>query len=441
MRMANIKLNHKQIEALEYLNDKKSTQILYGGSAGSGKSFLGSLWLVNQCITYPGSRWVLARNQITLLKQTSLVTLHEVLKVCGLSQDSHYRQNNVDNVLTFWNGSEILLKDIAFRPSDPNYDFLGGLEITGAVIEEVANVSFKAVNVLQSRIRWKLNEFDLIPKIFMTTNPGKNFVYSEFYKPSVEGTLKPYRKFVQALPTDNPFLPDAYIETLKQLDEQSKRRLLYGDWEYTEDALINYDRLIDMFDKHPNPEGEYYLSIDVARLGKDKTTIAIWKGLNCIRIHELRQQKIDSQVRFIEDIISQYEINRSKIIVDSDGIGGGVADYIKSKTFMNGSKALKAKNFKNLRSQCYFKLCEYINKGLIKVECSDLTQREKITRDLEVIQLQNIEKDGKVEIISKDKIKQMIGRSPDYGDVIMMRMYFEIKGIEFRSDSIDIVMI
>ncbi|CAB5187174.1 phage_term_2, phage terminase, large subunit, PBSX family [uncultured Caudovirales phage] len=440
--MAEISLNHKQLEALAYLNDKTTTQILYGGSAGSGKSFLGCLWLINQCINLKGTRWVLARNQITLLKQTSLVTLFEVLKVCGLQQDTHFTFHGQDNIMKFYNGSEILLKDIVYRPSDPNYDFLGGLEISGAVIEEVANVSFKAVNVLLSRCRWKLTEYDIIPKIFLTTNPGKNFVYSEFYKPSKEGTLKPYRKFVQALPTDNPFLPDAYIESLKQLDEQSKRRLLYGDWEYTEDALINYDMLIDMFDPAVETTGEYYMSIDVARLGKDKSVICVWQGLTCIKIHQIEKMTIDKQVKIINDYIREYDIDRSRIIADSDGIGGGLVDYVKCKAFVNGGRALKGKNFRNLRSQCYFMLCEYINKGIVKVNANfQLGGKEKLVRELECIQLQNTDKDGKVEVISKDKIKQMIGRSPDLADVMMMRMWFEVKGVEFNNDSIDIVWI
>ena len=440
--MAEISLNHKQLEALAYLSDKTTTQILYGGSAGSGKSFLGCLWLINQCINLKGTRWVLARNQITLLKQTSLVTLFEVLKVCGLQQDTHFTFHGQDNIMKFYNGSEILLKDIVYRPSDPNYDFLGGLEISGAVIEEVANVSFKAVNVLLSRCRWKLDEYDIIPKIFLTTNPGKNFVYSEFYKPSKEGTLKPYRKFVQALPTDNPFLPDAYIDALKQLDEQSKRRLLYGDWEYTEDAIINYDMLIEMFNPSAEGTGEYYMSIDVARLGKDKSVISVWHGLNCIKIHQIEKMTIDKQVKIINDYIREYDISRSRIIADSDGIGGGLVDYVKCKAFVNGSKALKGKNFRNLRSQCYFMLAEYINKGLLTVSSSfKWGGREELIRELECIQLQNTDKDGKVEVITKDKIKQMIGRSPDLADVFMMRMWFEVKGVEFNNESIDLVWI
>jgi len=36
------------------------------------------------------------------------------------------------------------------------------------------------------------------------------------------------------------------------------------------------------------------------------------------------------------------------------------------------------------------------------------------------------EADGKLAVISKDEIARMHGKSPDYADAIMMRMYFEL---------------
>jgi hypothetical protein len=30
-------------------------------------------------------------------------------------------------------------------------------------------------------------------------------------------------------------------------------------------------------------------------------------------------------------------------------------------------------------------------------------------------------------VISKDKIKEVLGRSPDYADTLMMRMWFELR--------------
>ncbi len=46
---------------------------------------------------------------------------------------------------------------------------------------------------------------------------------------------------------------------------------------------------------------------------------------------------------------------------------------------------------------------------------------------MEQVKQKDIDKDGKLAMISKDDIKQNIGRSPDEADCIMMRMYFEIK--------------
>jgi phage I-like protein len=36
-----------------------------------------------------------------------------------------------------------------------------------------------------------------------------------------------------------------------------------------------------------------------------------------------------------------------------------------------------------------------------------------------------MDKDGKKQIMPKDKVKEVIGRSPDFSDTLMMRMYFE----------------
>ena len=62
--------------------------------------------------------------------------------------------------------------------------------------------------------------------------------------------------------------------------------------------------------------------------------------------------------------------------------------------------------------------------------CSESTQQETITQELEQVKRANVDKDGKLSIVSKDKVKELLGRSPDYADALMMRMYFEFK-VEF----------
>jgi hypothetical protein len=61
------------------------------------------------------------------------------------------------------------------------------------------------------------------------------------------------------------------------------------------------------------------------------------------------------------------------------------------------------------------------------IKCEDLTIRETITAELEQIKGESIDSDQKLKVISKDKIKEVLGRSPDYADTLMMRMWFELR--------------
>jgi hypothetical protein len=59
--------------------------------------------------------------------------------------------------------------------------------------------------------------------------------------------------------------------------------------------------------------------------------------------------------------------------------------------------------------------------------CNDKTIVDIVTEEMEQIKLKDIDKDGKLTIIPKETIKEMIGRSPDEWDSIMMRYYFELQ--------------
>jgi hypothetical protein len=84
-------------------------------------------------------------------------------------------------------------------------------------------------------------------------------------------------------------------------------------------------------------------------------------------------------------------------------------------------------NFANLKSQCYFKLADYVNEGKISVYREiNPKYRELIIEDLEQIKRKDPDKDGKLAIVSKEDIKELIGRSTDFSDAIMMRMWYEV---------------
>ncbi len=343
----------------------------------------------------------------------------------GITTD-FYNYNQQSNIITFFNGSEIVLKDLFAYPSDPNFDSLGSLEITAAFIDEVAQISEKAKNIVKSRIRFRLDKYGLTPTVLMSCNPFKGWGYAKFYKPEQLGTIEKGKAFIPAFVHENKFISKHYEENLNNLDELSRQRLLMGNWEYDDDLckLINYDRILDIFTNEAE-DGYIRIIADIARYGKDKTVIGVWSGRKCINIIELEKSSIVQINAEIEALCVIHNVPKDRVLVDEDGVGGGVVDTVQCLGFVNNSKALNGDNFNHLKSQCYFYLADLVNKGKISVSCTP-EQQTKIIEELEVVRIHNADKDGKRAVEPKDKVKEKIGRSPDYSDMMAMWCWFEI---------------
>ena len=432
--MPDIKLTKRQTIAFEYLMDDTTTELCFGGSAGGGKSMLACLWLVTLCLKFPGIRTLLGRTTLSALKQTSLVTLFEVLKMSGMDANKHFNYNGQSNTITFYNDSEIILKDLEYKPSDPQYDSLAGIEVSAVVIEESSQVTRMAYNILKSRIRYKLNEFGIIGKILMTTNPSQNFIKKEFYIPYTENRLEPNKKFIPSLPMDNPHLPQSYLDMLDTLPQEQRKRLLLGDWNYNSelDSLFTFDDIVSStFRNSPNPSEKKYISIDVARFGGDSTVVSIWVGLTIVEIIRYNKLDGDSLHKNITELISKHGIHPSQVIADSDGVGGFLVDRLRCTSFVNNSRPLHDQNFTNLKSQCYIKLSDLIKQGKISINVLDPSTVDELTQQLLAVKLKDVEKDGKVGVIGKDQMKRILGdKSPDLADSIMLRMYYEVKNLK-----------
>ena len=425
----NFEFTNTQGQAIEYLFDNSTTEVLFGGAAGGGKSWVGCAWLILLCMKYPNTRYLMGRSKLDSLKKTTLNTFFEVCKTYGLQSGLHYNFNGGSNIIKFANGAEILLKDLFHYPADPNYDNLGSLELTAAFIDECNQITEKAKNIVASRMRYKLDQYNLIPKLLMTCNPAKNWVYTQYYRPTKEGKQKPYRKFIQSLVDDNEYISRYYKTQLETLDELSKQRLLYGNWEYdaTNDSLIEYDAIINIFSQK-GIEGQKYISCDVARFGSDKTIIMYWEGLHIRKMRTLLKSAINDVVDEVRKLQQENQVPLRNIIIDEDGVGGGAKDFLRCQGFVNNARPLKKENYQNLKTQCYYKLADLINKGQIGIDCKDITAKNNIIEELEQVRTKDADKDNKLQIIPKDTIKDIIGRSPDYSDAMAMRMYYEIDG-------------
>lgn len=434
--MPDINLTKKQTQAWKLLFDDRTNEILYGGSAGSGKSFIGCLWITTLALKYPGTRYLVGRTVLQQLKSTTLKTLFETFASMQLKNVEHYNYNGQNNSITFFNKSEIILKDLAYQPSDPNFDSLGGLELTAVFVDEAAQISELVYNILKSRIRFKLKTYKLIPKILLTCNPSLNWLYSSFYKPYKEDNLEAYKQFIQARPTDNPNLPEEYLETLRRLPPPQRKRLYEGLWEYEvdRDTLFEFDNIINAFNRNLSEDNaKRYITCDVARYGEDRSVICLWDGLTLTHIKVFEKNSITDLRDYINNLRMEKNVPLPNIIVDSDGVGGGLRDILRCQEFTNNGKALFNENFTNIKSQCYYKLADLIREGKVSFKISDPEVVDDLTQELMAVKIKNPDNDNKNAVISKEDQKRILGRSPDISDSVMLRMFYEIKNTKITA--------
>ena len=429
-----MRLTEKQTICLDFLEDSKTTEILYGGAAGGGKSIIGVYWLSKNCLKYPGTRWLMGREELETLRGTTLKSFFKVAKMQGLAAGTHFKLSG--KTILFSNGSEIILSELKLYPSDPDFDYLGSFEITGAFIDECSQVVHKAKEVVKSRMRHMIDEYKLMPKLLMTCNPAKKWPYIEFYKPNRDGVLPKDKRFIRALPGDNEYLPASYVSMLAGLDKKTRNRLLRGEWEYEEDpsSLMTYDAITSIFtNSHIQPTGKRYMSVDVARYGNDKTKIRLWDGLTVFKKEVMDKKSTKEVADRIKELYIEYQIPPSQIIIDEDGIGGGVIDNFPRNTvkgFIANSRPINPKpseSYDNLKSQCAYILAEKVNNNDIYEPELNPDIQEMLIEDLEQIKEKDVDGQGKRGIIPKDKVKESLGgRSPDDGDTYIMRMFSEV---------------
>lgn len=459
-------MSETQSLSFEILSDPQVTDVLFGGSAGGAKSFFACLWLVMECRNYPGIAIGLGRKELKRLKRTTLVTLltkvHPALGV----KEHDYRYNSQEGIIEYVNGSRIILIDMAYAPTDPDFDKFGSLELTHVVIEEVGEAVKKAVDVLGSRKnRMKNKEYGIVGKTVMTCNPTQNFIRQEYYKPYEDmgmgrmqkwqrgeviipgtGERKPgYRAFVRSSVYDNPFIDDNYIEVLKNLDTQERKRLLEGDWNYADDDDTLFKSLImDRATTYNLPEVSEtfnkFIGVDPADKGKDETVATlIDNGVivaqKVLKIEEAVVGQVDERPvswLYTDELIKFAQSNgftakyAKNIAVEGNGIGVGMRDQLRVRGWYISLYESNATE----RSWGYYHFMEDLRdldtKLLHGLDDGELRRQ---------LAAHTYEMEYQVpKVVKKEVLKVVLGRSPDQADSAMIANWAK-RGGKKHSDS------
>ena len=433
--------HEKQREALLALTSGDYDEILYGGAAGGAKTYTGCVWILFMAYLYPNTRWFIARNQLKDILDSVLVTFEDVCAKYGFHD---YKFNAVKNWIDFANGSRIDFVEIKRKPRDLMYEYLGSKEYTGGWIEEVGEIDERGATVLGSRAgRYKNSQYGIRGTVLYTCNPKQNWAKEEFYVKHKNGTLEEEKCYLQCLVTQNPFIPAQYIKNLKRLARKDKaihERLFKGNWEYEDNPyqLAEQEMIEQVFDNDHLMEQlawKRYLTVDAARFGSDKARLAVWYGWVVVEMMQFDTSATTEIEAAIMHLRKKHKIPRNRSAVDADGVGGGVADGSKIRSFYNNAKPIREKglrkqpNYRNLQTQCLYHLADIINEGLFWIK-ADVSVDDKIKIKQELAQIQrkgDFEPDRKLECKSKEDIKSDIGRSPDFRDVFLIRVWFDLK--------------
>ncbi len=436
----NLEPTIKQYEAYQALDTIGIDEVFFGGGAGGGKSWSICESRLIKAIQYAGYKSFIGRNELKRLMQSTFQTWMKVCKKHNIPRNL-WNLNGQYNYIELWNGSRIDLLDLKFMPAeDPLYERFGSLEYTDGAIEEAGEVHPLAHEVLKSRVNRHLNrELGINASLLLTGNPKKNWTYQQFYKPWKTKTLPENIRFIQALYKDNPYTAEEYGKTLLQIkDKVMRERLRDGNWEYEDDPahLIIFDAISDLFTNELEESNDLYLTADIARYGNDKTVVTLWNGWEAYKILYREKQGIDQTINWIKELLHSEHIPFSHAIADEDGIGGGVVDGLRGiKGFVANSSPLEeaeerrsSKVYANLKTQCAYHLAEKINNREASVKTNNEQIKAWLVEDLEQIREDNIDADDKKrKLVSKEEIKPILGRSPDFGDTFIMRSYFDLQ--------------
>lgn len=335
----------------------------------------------------------------------------------NLAKYGYYRFNETNLIIHCPNGAEIHFKS-AEKP-----DNLYGEDVYACVFDEAPRAREEAWHALRST----LTATEAPCKIIGNFGGISNWVHKLKEKSKHDPIYAYFKVTCWDAIAEGILSEEEVLQAQKDLPTKIFKELYEAEASEDSGQLILNESINKVFSNTHIVSGVKYITADIARLGKDKTVIYVWDGLRVVEIIEKDTTLVTESANLIKDLMAKYNVNLNNIICDEDGVGGGVVDILRCQGFVNNSKPLKVdgkeENFANLKTQCYYKLAEYINRNEIYVDC-DSNVEKHLSEELEYVRLAKELDTSRITLLSKDEVKKRIGRSPDYSDALMMRMYY-----------------
>jgi len=280
--------------------------------------------------------------------------------------------------------------------------------------------------MLRGTRRLKINGKELNYKGLLTANPALCWLKDAYIDTPQVGN-----RFIQALPSDNPFLPDSYVPQLQKAFKyrpELLRAYILGSWDDLDTANIvipisNVKKNVcnDQHDKSV----EYRITVaDIADEGNDETVIYDMENTK-IAVQEIYSHRntMDTCGRLIAHAVKHKS---NMIVVDKCGIGKGVFDRLNEiygddeKMDIYGYdgrlKAIDHLTYGNKKAESWF----YAAEQMAESRC-DIPNDPVLIKQLSSVPFR-FKSRGKIWLLEKDKIKLILRGSPDRAETYVMAL-------------------
>jgi hypothetical protein len=264
-------------------------ELMYGGSAGGGKSRFGRAEAVLACMQVPGLAAIIFRRTFPDLNRSVVGPLLE-----EIPQELGYYHRS-DHKWYFTNGSTL---ELGHLQSAKDLDKYQGAELQLIVFEEATHFTEHQFRYLKSRLRAagkvkaRMEELGIRPRMILTANPGgvgHHWVKNRFVdpappltvfraKPSKKQPNPPTRCYVPARVSDNPSVDDGYVDNLHSLPENLRKALLDGNWDVLDGVRFpSFSRDVHVIEPGmlPIPHFGYQRAVGID-YGSSAPFVALW---------------------------------------------------------------------------------------------------------------------------------------------------------------------
>jgi hypothetical protein len=327
-----------------------------------------------------------------------------------------YKVNESNLIITCPNGVHIHFKS-AEKP-----DNLYGEDVYGIVFDEAPRAREDAFFALRSTLTATGGWMKLIGNFGGTAN----WVHKLKQKANTDKEYRYFKVTAWDGVKYGVLNESEVLQAQKDLPPKIFKQLYLAEEQESKDQLISFTAMKNLFtNSFVERTGQMYISADIALHGSDKFIVLVWDGWVLIDYIEVDKTDAKQVEELLRDTATKYKVPHSNIVYDSDGLGAFLRGYLSTAIpFNNGGKPVNNANYSNIKNQCGYELAKKINRNEVYINC-DIDQTE-LFKELECLQSYALDRDGKLQLMPKKEIKEIIGHSPDKLDAFIMRMYFEI---------------